>query len=134
MTTLNLLENILTPTSRLHTSQAVSPRLVDVTRGARYHGIRPESVFLEPEILEDYAEPEPTLGRNAVGSILSALAAQLAVCPGGVPDECVTVSLCRCEDGQAVEVDLRIRRLRRDGLVRLVLGKTKERPAGSQTD
>lgn len=111
-----------------------APNRADLSRSARHLGIRPEAVFIESEVLDRYAELDTAIGLNAAGVVLSVLAAQLGVNPGGVASESVTVCLLRREDARPVEVDLQIHRLRRRGGECLLLRHARERTLEVQVD
>lgn len=119
---------------RLDSSSVNADELDPAHDRARHVEIRPGNVFVEPGVLEDYAEVDPSLGLNVFESILSALAGQRAACPVGVPEESVTISLLRREDAQAVELNLQINHVCRHGREFLYLRKFGERELALQRD
>ena len=127
MTTLDILPPQLTTAPTVRKGKLPLPERLDVSRGARLRGLPANSVLMEKNILRQYSELDPTLGQNVVGAILTALAAQQAVYPGGVPDETITVGLIRREDNCEVELDLRVVRACRSGAETIFLRKAAER-------
>jgi hypothetical protein len=101
---------------------------VDLTRGARNFGIRSGAVFLDPEVLCDYAELDTALGHNVAGLVLCELGCHMLTKPrGSVSKDLITVCLCRREDDHVVEVDFHINRVFRQGNESLYLRKAGER-------
>ncbi len=101
---------------------------VDFSRGAAELGLRRQRVLLESAMLDDYAEPDTSLGLNTGGLILRVLAQHLAACPGGGGDDSIEICLQRRDDGQPVEVQLSVKRSRRQGQEYLVLSRLGEWP------
>jgi hypothetical protein len=102
-------------------------KFIDYSRGAAECGIRRHAVWMDADLVVNYGEPDPTLGRNVGGMILSVLARHLAADPGGIEGDIITVCLLRREDAKIVEVDLRIIRIRHHGTARLLLSKVDVR-------
>jgi hypothetical protein len=102
------------------------PKFLDVSRGARLHRLN-EQVYLDPVVLEDYHEIDPTLGRNLVGCVLSVLAQHVTANPGGGGDEHLPVAVRRRDDGGEVELLLSLSRSRRSGQLAMVLTHAGER-------
>jgi hypothetical protein len=100
--------------------------VIDISRGAYLFGICPQ-VYLNLQLVTDYAELDPNLGQNAVGVILSVLSHHLATGRAGLGDDAITVCLQRREDGQLVEVDLAVRRRRNQGRECLIVSRAGER-------
>jgi hypothetical protein len=100
---------------------------VDLSRGATEFGISGQTVRLDADVIEGYAELDSALGRNVGGVVLSVLSRHLAAQPGGFEGDIVTACLLRREDAEPVEVDLRLTRTRYQGTSRLVLTKVEER-------
>jgi hypothetical protein len=85
-------------------------------------------VFVDQELVDAYAELDPGLGQNVLGTILAVMATHLA---GGKTLACndvLPVDLRRREDGEPVEVQLRVRRFRSAGRECVALGCAGERP------
>ncbi len=101
---------------------------IDFSRGAADLDLRRQRVLLDTALLDDYAEPDRGLGLNTGGVILRVLAQHLASCPGGGGDDSIIVCLHRREDGQRVEVQLAVKRSRRQGQECLLLSRLGERP------
>jgi hypothetical protein len=106
----------------------------DITRGARHLGIRHQRVLVVTTVQDDYAEPDVSLGFNAVGVILRVLAQHLAACPGGGGNDSIEVRLHRREDGRLVEVQIAILRSRRQGQECLLLSRLSDRPVDHEDD
>jgi hypothetical protein len=106
--------------------QPITVRSTDVTRGARLHAIRSASVFVDSDVMEDYAEIDVALGQNLAGVILSVLSYHLGINPGGVHDDQITICAIRREDATLVELVLHIERTRRNGMEHIVLRKGEE--------
>jgi hypothetical protein len=117
----------LSPASTFEPETGPSRKNIDLTRGARDLGLQPHGVFLELEVLDDHGVVINSLGQNAAGTILAVLGCQLAMGPGGVPDETISVCLIRRDDGQMMDVDLSVKRIRQNGAECLFLRKTGER-------
>ena len=100
---------------------------VDLSRGARHLGLRPNVIRIESEVLDDYAELDNSIGQNTAGTILSVLGCELAVSPGGVARKTITVCLVRREDATVVELDLHVNRVCHHGNESLYLHKAGER-------
>jgi hypothetical protein len=100
---------------------------IDITRGARLHGICSSEVIIEAEILEDFAEMDVALGQNLVGVVLAVLACHLEMNSGGTHRDQVTICTVRREDAVTVELDLQITHTRRQGRERIFLRKGEER-------
>jgi hypothetical protein len=79
----------------------------DLSRGAFYKGIIPETVFIDSSVLEEYAEIDPCLGRNLAGAVLDSLCVRLAQGPR-LPLERMTMAAARRDDGAIVDLELRI--------------------------
>ncbi len=101
-------------------------KVTDISRGACLFGICPR-VYLNLQLVDDYAELDPSLGQNVVGVVLSVLSHHLATRRAGLGDDAITVCLQRREDGQLVEVDLAVRRRRKQGRECLMVSRTTER-------
>lgn len=101
-------------------------KFIDYSRGAAAFGIRKHPVWMDADLVMDYGEPDPTLGRNVGGVILSVLARHLDA-ESGLDGDIITVCLLRREDAKIVEVDLQITRNRHQGTARLLLSKVEER-------
>lgn len=112
-----------------NTRKPVNSSCIDVTRGATPFGIRSQ-VFLEEELRDAYAEIDPALGQNVIGSILAALSCYLAMGQGTLSDDQITVCLLRRADDRLVEVDLEVHRHRRAGRECLSLRQLTEREMG----
>jgi len=115
---------------RAHTNA----KFIDYSRGAVEVGIRRQMVWLDAGVVEDYAEMDPTLGRNVGGVVLSVLARHLSTEPDGGNGNIVTVGLFRREDGKLVDVDLQITRGRHQGTSRLLLTKVDAREVIDEVD
>lgn len=100
---------------------------VDISRGARLHGIANTALFIEAKLLDDYAELDAGLGQNLVGVILSVLGHHLSLNPGGTHNDKISVCSIRREDVRVVEVDLGIERRRVRGCETIILTKIAER-------
>lgn len=87
-----------------------SPNPLNITRGARQFGVLCAEVFIDSELLDDYAAPDAHLGLNAAGVILSVLSSHLAVHPSGAPHEPIHVCLLRRQDGRLVQLALELYR------------------------
>jgi hypothetical protein len=98
----------------------------DLSRGAFYKGLDPETVFIDSSVLDEYAEIDPSLGRNLAGAVLDSLWRRMAISPC-VQLESITIAAARREDGEIVDLDLSIERLRLRGHECLVLEKAGER-------
>lgn len=101
-------------------------RQVELTRGAAHFGMHHLQVFLSADILRDYSEPDPTLGHNAVGHILSVLAGLVSRHPGGGLNESIAVAVRRRRDAQEVELHLNVVRTRHAGMESICLNKIGE--------
>jgi hypothetical protein len=129
---------IMTTTALLQRSAAQEPHngiichstsnFADFSRGATELGFRRQRVLLETDLLDNYAEPDGGLGLNTGGVILRVLAQHVAACPGGGGDDSIGVCLHRREDGHRVEVQLAVKRSRRQGQECLLLSWIGERP------
>jgi len=107
---------------------------INLARGARLFGIHPQEVCVDSEVLDDYAEPDATLGQNIAGVILSVLACHIAVNPGGFRGRPILVCLLRREDARLVEVELQVHRLCHRQDESLQLRQTGERILDVQFD
>ena len=87
---------------------------LDASRGAGQFGIRSQ-VLVHHEVLDNYGELDPGMGRNVVGAVLSVLGCHLASGGSFAGIELLPVCLRRRQDGQPVEVELRVQRLRHSG-------------------
>ena len=81
------------------------------------------------EVVDNYGELDPGVGRNVVGTVLAVLGSHLAGGGSFAGSEVLPVCLLRREDGQTVEVDLLVRRLRKSGRECLAITAAGERPA-----
>ena len=107
--TRSLLQNLTTapPTAPL-------PNNLDASRGAAQLGIASQ-VWVHHDVVDTYGELDPGVGRNVVGAVLAVLDCHLASGGSFAGSEILPVCLRRREDGQPVEVDLLVRRLRKLG-------------------
>src|SRR5690242_20128660 len=75
---------------------------IDITRGARLHGICSPAVLIDAEVLEDYVEMDAALGQNLAGVVLAVLACHLEMNPGGTHHDQLTICTVRREDAVTV--------------------------------
>ena len=104
------------------------PGNLDASRGAAQLGIASQ-VWVHYEVMDTYSELDPGVGRNVVGAVLAVLGSHLAGGGSFAGSEVLPVCLRRREDGQPVEVDLLVRRLRKSGRECLAITATGERSA-----
>jgi hypothetical protein len=104
------------------------PNNLDATRGAAQLGIASQ-VWVHHDVVDSYSELDPGVGRNVVGAVLAVLDCHLACGGSFAGSEVLPVCLRRREDGQPVEVDLLVRRLRSSGRECLAITATGERSA-----
>jgi hypothetical protein len=124
MTNTRSLLQILTTTP----STAPLPHHLDASRGAAQLGTGGQ-VWVHHDVLDAYGELDPGVGRNVVGAVLSVMGSHLATGGSFAGSEVLQVCLRRREDGQPVEVDLLVRRLRKSGHECLAISAAGERPA-----
>jgi len=110
------------------TSAGSLPNSLDASRGAGQFGLGCQ-VWLHNEVLDAYGELDPAVGRNVVGAVLAALGSHVASGRSFGGTELVPVCLRRRQDGNAVEVELRVRRVRRGGRECLAVTAAEEREA-----
>jgi hypothetical protein len=127
MKTSTILTSITRRSSTNAGTQTIASRQIDISRGAGSFGVRAKAVFIESNVLDDYAEIDFGLGQNVVGNILSVLRCHLSAGFGGRAVDTITVSLLRRDDAQIVELDLEVNRARQGGVERLLLRKVTER-------
>jgi hypothetical protein len=101
------------------------PDYTDLSRGAFHQGLVPETVFIASIVLDEYAEIDPCLGRNLAGAVLDSLRVRLAESPR-LQAESLTLSVARRDDGEIVDLELRVERFRLRGHECLVLEKAGE--------
>ena len=101
---------------------------LDATRGAAQFGIRSQ-VLVHNDILDDYAELDSGMGRNVVGAVLAVLGCHVANGGSFVDTEVLSVCLRRRQDGQPVEVVLRVSRVRRSARECLAVSLVGEQPS-----
>jgi hypothetical protein len=107
---------------------APGPENLDASRGAAQLGIASQ-VWVHHDVVDSYSELDPGVGRNVVGAVLAVLDSHLAGGGSFAGSEVLPVCLRRREDGQPVEVDLLVRRLRSSGRECLAITATGERSA-----
>ena len=94
---------------------AVSPcgatEYTNLSRGALYRGLSLDFLFVDPAIMDDYAEVDPALGQNVAGALLDALQSQSQEGLEGRA-QTITIALVRRDDGQLVELDIRAESIR----------------------
>jgi hypothetical protein len=90
-------------------------------------GLAGTSIFINAEMLEEYAELDAGLGQNLAGVILSVLGHHLSLNPGGTHDDKISICAIRREDARVVEVDLGIERRRVGRCETITLNKIEER-------
>jgi hypothetical protein len=122
---MNTLPVMITRTLASHQPHPLKPS-ADISRGATEFGLRAQ-VLLEEEMRDAYAEMDPALGQNVIGSVLAVLACHLAMGEGGRSEDRISVCLLRRSDDRLVEVDLAIHRHRRAGRECLSLRGVAER-------
>ena len=98
----------------------------DLARGAQHYGLRPDPLYVESDVLDNYAEVDVARGENVVGAILAVLAGRPAVGPGPGPAGLITVCLRRRDDGRLVEVDFHLDSIHHLGREHLVLRQAGE--------
>jgi hypothetical protein len=86
-------------------------------------------VWVHHDVVDSYGELDPGVGRNVVGAVLAVLGSHLAGGGSFAESDVLPVCLRRREDGQALEVDLLVRRLRNSGRECLAITATGERSA-----
>ena len=126
MTTPTLTKPALSQPLTHVTALAVTSHPLDLSRGARHYGIHPDALFVESDVLDDYAEVDVSLGENVVGAILAVLGCQREVRPLRVPDGMFSVCLLRRDDARLVEVGFHLDHVHHRGQDYLVLRKTVE--------
>ena len=104
------------------------PDNLDASRGPAQLGIASQ-VWVHHDVVDTYGELDPGVGRNVVGAVLAVLSSHLAGGGSFAGSEVLPACLRRREDGQPVEVDLLVRRLRKSGRECLAITATGERPA-----
>jgi hypothetical protein len=109
-------------------STAPLPGNLDASRGAAQLGIASQ-VWVHHDVVDSYGELDPGLGRNVVGAVLAVLGSHLVGGGSFAGSDVLPVCLRRREDGQPVEVDLLVRRLRKSGRECLAITAAAERPA-----
>ena len=123
-----IIPNQAAPTKILkNTRQTSDIPTIDITRGARLHGIRSSAVLMESEIFDSYGELDPALGQNLAGVILALLACHLEMNPGGTHEDQITICAIRRDDSTTVELNLLITRKGRQEGEQIVLHKGNER-------
>ena len=104
------------------------PGNLDASRGAAQLGIASQ-VWVHHDVVDTYGELDQGVGRNVVGAVLAVLGSHLAGGGSFAGSEVPPACLRRREDGQPVEVDILVRRLRKSGRECLAITATGERPA-----